>query len=102
MLKGKCKLFKGSNQYKHYNKIYHKIVHSPQYRQSFIDCGLNPNYFGTHSMRKGAATHIASGIILSPPIASICIRVNWKMPGVMNWYIKFESAGDQYVGRYTS
>jgi hypothetical protein len=102
VLKGKCKLFKGSNQYKHYNEIFRKIVHSPEYRQSFIDRGLNPSNFGTHSMRKGAATHIASGITSSPPIASICIRANWKMPGVMNRYIKFESAGDQYVGRYGS
>ena len=52
-------------------------------------------------MRKGAATHVASGITSSPPIASICIRANWKMPGVMNRYIKYESAGDQYVGRYS-
>jgi hypothetical protein len=99
VLKGKCKLFKGANQYKHYNEIFLKIVRSPEYRQSFIDRGLDPKYFGTHSMRKGAATHIASGITSSPPIASICIRANWKMPGVMNRYIKFEAAGDQYVGR---
>lgn len=38
----------------------------------------------------------------SPPIASICIRANWSMPGVMNRYIKYEMAGDQYVGRCVS
>ncbi|KAL3793017.1 hypothetical protein ACHAWO_008273 [Cyclotella atomus] len=102
ILVGNCKLFKGSNQYEHYFSIFRKIVNSPQHRQSFIDRGLDPKYFGTHSIRKGAVTHIASGVTSSPPIASICIRANWKMPGVMNRYIKWESAGDQYVGRCVS
>ena len=99
ILGGNCRLFEGSNQYEHYFSIFRKIVNSNEHRQSFIDRGLNPKYFGTHSIRKGAVTHIASGVTSSPPIASICIRANWKMPGVMNRYIKWESAGDQYVGR---
>ena len=102
ILQGQCKLFEGSNQYERYCGILRRIVQSPEHRQSFIDRGLNPNYFGTHSMRKGAVTHIASGVTSSPPIASICIRANWKMPGVMSRYIKHESAGDQYVGRCVS
>jgi len=99
---GNCKLFKGSNQYEHFFSIFRKIVNSEEHRQSFIDRGLDPKYFGTHSIRKGAVTHIASGVTSTPPIASICIRANWKMPGVMNRYIKWESAGDQYVGRCVS
>lgn len=99
ILGGNSKLFEGSNQYEHYFAIFRSIVNSDEHRQSFIDRGMNPKYFGTHSMRKGAVTHIASGVTSSPPIASICIRANWKMPGVMNRYIKWESAGDQYVGR---
>jgi hypothetical protein len=77
-------------------------VQDSRYKQGFIDRGLDPKYFGTHSMRKGAVSFVASGITSSPPIASICIRANWKMPGVMNRYIKYESAGDQYVGRCVS
>ena len=34
-----------------------------------------------------------------PPFASICIRANWKVPGVMNRYMRYESAGDEFVGR---
>lgn len=103
ILKGKCALFEGSNQYAHYNGILRNIiVQSKDHRQSFINRGLSPTYFGTHSMRKGAVTHTACGITSSPPIASICIRANWKMPGVMNRYIKYEAAGDQYVGRCVS
>jgi hypothetical protein len=102
ILKGQCQLFEGSNQYDHYCSIFRKIVNDSRYRQGFIDRGLDPKYFGTHSLRKGAVTHVSSGITSSPPIASICIRANWKMPGVMNRYIKYESAGDQYVGRCVS
>ena len=102
LLKGNCKLFEGSNQYAHYSDILRSIVQSREHRQSLIDRGMNPNFYGTHSMRKGAVTFIASGITSAPPIASICIRANWKMPGVTNRYIKYEDAGDQYVGRCVS
>ena len=47
-------------------------------------------------------TYTASGTTAPPPITSICLRANWKMPGVMNRYIKHENAGDQYVGRCVS
>lgn len=53
-------------------------------------------------MWKGAVTHVACGILLSSPIASICICAHWKMLGVMNRYIKYEAAGKNYVGRYIS
>jgi hypothetical protein len=102
LLTGRHKLFEGSNQYEHYNSILCKIVQSDEHRDAFIARGLNPNYFGSHSLRKGAVTHTSSGITSSPPIASICIRTGWAMPGVMNRYIKYESAGDQYVGRSVS
>ena len=53
-------------------------------------------------MRKGAVTHISTGTTSCPPIASICLRANWSMPGVMNRYIKYENAGDQFVGKCVS
>jgi len=49
-------------------------------------------------MQKGAASHMACGMTSCPPIASTCIRANWRMLGVMNQYIKYEGAGEQYVG----
>ena len=58
--------------------------------------------FGTHSIWKGAVTFISTGTTSTPPIASICLRANWAMPGVMNRYIKFEGAGDQFVGKCVS
>ena len=53
ILTGKCPLFEGSSQYNHYTNIFRRIVQSAEHRQSFIDSGMCPEYFGTHSMRKG-------------------------------------------------
>ena len=102
ILCGKCKLFEGSNQYERFNSILHSIVQSDEYCNEFINFGVHPKYFRTHSMRKGAASHVACGITSCPPVASICFRANRRMPGVMNRYIKYKGAGDQYVGRCVS
>ena len=96
------KLFEGASQYERFNNIMREIVRSDEHCAKFISLGLNPEHFGTHSIRKGAITHASTGITSSPPIVSICIRANWKMPGVMNRYMRFEYAGDQYVGRSVS
>ena len=98
ILVGNCRLFEGSNQYEHLFSVLRSIVKAPEHKQAFIDRGFNPDDFGTHCLCKGAVTHVACGVTSSPPIASICIRANWVMPGVMNQYIKYEGAGDQYVG----
>ena len=77
ILNGKCKLFEGSSQYTRFNKLLGKIINSPEHRDEFICLKMPPAYFGTHSIRKGAATFCATGVTSSPPIASICIRANW-------------------------
>jgi hypothetical protein len=95
-LEGKTVLFEGSDQYNRFNKIFTRII------KKYVSLGMSPEDFGTHSIRKGAVTHVATGSIVCPPIASICICANWSMPGVLNRYIKFESAGDQFVGQCVS
>ena len=102
ILSGKAALFEGSNQYDRFNRIFLDIVSDPKYRDTFVSFGIPPEHFGTHSIRKGAVTHIATGTTSCPPIASICLRANWAMPGVMNRYIRFENAGDQFVGKCVS
>jgi len=99
ILSGNCPLFEGTAQYERFNQIFLKIVKSPEHRDTFAAFGMPPEDFGTHSIRKGAVTLVATGTTSCPPIASICLRANWAMPGVMNRYIKFEGAGDQFVGR---
>lgn len=102
ILAGNCPLFEGSGQYVRYNNILNEIVSSNEHRNKFVSLGMPPEHFGTHSIRKGAVTHISTGTTSSPPIASICLRANWAMPGVMNRYIKHENAGDQFVGKCVS
>lgn len=41
---------------------------------------------------------VASGCTVSP-IVSICIQSGWVMGGVKARYLKYESAGDQYIGQ---
>ena len=98
----KCKGFDGASQCKQFNTMLRDIVQSNEHYQTFLSLRMKPEYFGTHSIQKGAITHAACGVMHSPPIASICICANWKMPGVMNRYIRYENAGDQYVGRFVS
>jgi hypothetical protein len=54
---------------------------------------------GTHSTFKGVATVVCSGCMMSPPIVLVCIRAGWMMGGVKDHYLKYEAAGDQFVGR---
>ena len=92
----------GSGQYDRFNRIFLEIVGHPKYRQIFIALGMPPEDFGTHSIRKGAVTFVATGCTTCPPIASICLCSNWAMPGGMNRYIKYESTGNQFKGKCVS
>ena len=102
ILNGQCHIFEGSWQYERFNRIFLKIMGHPKYRHRFIALGMPPEDFGTHSIRKGAVTFVATGCTTCPPIASIFLRANWAIPGVMNCYIKYESAGDQFTGKCVS
>ena len=63
---------------------------------------IDPSSLGTHSMRKGASTFCASGSTSCPPSAAIHLRAGWSLQGVQDTYIRYESAGDMYVGRTVS
>lgn len=47
----------------------------------------------------GAGSFIACAVIDSVPIAALCIRMGWAMPGVADTYWRFTNAGDCAVGR---
>ena len=42
------------------------------------------------------------GCTVSPPIVSVSIGDGWVIGEVKEKYLKYEAAGDQYVGRCTS
>ena len=102
ILNGQCNIFEGSGQYEQFNRILLEIVGHPKYRQIFIYLGMPPEDFGTHSIRKGAVKFVATEFTTCPPIASILFRANLAIPGVINHYIKYESAGGQFVGKCVS
>jgi hypothetical protein len=97
LFSGGCKLFEGSNQYERFSNMLRDIINSPEHIQKFASLGMPARHFGTHSLRKGTISLVACGVTSCPPIASICLRANWKMPGIMNHFIRFEKAGDFYV-----
>ena len=90
-------LFPGSNQYHRYATILKKVI--TENSEEFLAIGVKPQDIGTHSARKGAATLAASGCTVSPSMAAICNRAGWKLGGSRDKYIKYESAGDQFLGR---
>ena len=63
---------------------------------------IDPQSLGTHSMRKGASTYGASGSTACPPSAALQLRAGWTLPGVQGSYLRYEAAGDMYVGRTVS
>jgi hypothetical protein len=77
------------------NAVLKDIVHAEECSEEFSKLGLQPGYFGTHSIRKSSITHGSCRDVNGPPIASICICGNGKMPGVMNRYMWYKSASDE-------
>jgi hypothetical protein len=53
-------------------------------------------------MRKGSATYCASGSTACPSSTSIHLRAGWALGGVQDTYLRYEAAGDMYVGRTVS
>jgi len=60
---------------------------------------LKPDDIGTHSLRKGSSTHTTSGSTVGPNIIAVCQRAGWAYGDVLSRYLRYEGAGDQYVGR---
>ena len=93
-------LFTGNNQYRRYTQVLKKAITLDE--ENFRRFGVEIEAFGSHSLRKGAATFCGSGSTMAPSMAAICNRAGWKMGGTRDKYIKFENAGDQYLGRVLS
>ena len=94
---GNHKLFPGTHQYNRFLKIYHQVLNS--HADEILALGVDPKDLGSHSTRKGSATHVSSGTTVSPPMSAICLRAGWSMGSVKDRYIHHVNAGDQFVGR---
>ena len=91
------KVFPAEHQYNRYSQLLSRIIGENE--AEFARIGVKKGTIGTHSARKGAATIAASGCTISPSMSSICNRAGWKMGGTRDKYIKYENAGDQFLGR---
>lgn len=97
VLSSNSSLFPGRSQYDRFCKEFRCVLDN--FKDDIGVYGFEPTELGTHSTRKGVATSICSGCTMSPPIVSVCIRAGWTMGGVKDRYLKYEAAGDQFVGR---
>eukprot|EP00963_Diacronema_lutheri_P004493 scaffold340_cov406-Pavlova_lutheri.AAC.1 len=61
--------------------------------------GMTTQSVRTHSFRKGAATYASAGGTACPSSSAISLRAGWTQPGVEDTYRRYDSAGDEHVGR---
>jgi hypothetical protein len=69
---------------------------SKQHAADLSAHGLCADDIGAHSARKGAATFASSAC---PSAAAVHLRAGWALGGVQDTYLRYDGAGDQYVGR---
>ncbi|DAZ99857.1 TPA: hypothetical protein N0F65_008600, partial [Lagenidium giganteum] len=81
------KLFPGSRQYNRFNSVLDRAL--KQAEAEMHTRGMQLDAFGSHSIRKGAASYCSSGSTIA----------GWALGGVQDRYLRYESAGDMFVGR---
>lgn len=64
--------------------------------------GLAPEDIGSHSFRKGAGTYCSSGCTGGPSIIAVLLRGGWEIGAVLDRYLRYSEAGDEFVGRVLS
>lgn len=92
-------LFPGNSQDSRYRGILGTLLTEPDGAKVVKDAGLTATQIGCHSTRKGSSTYASSGSTACPPSTAISIRASWTLGGVEGHYLRYEAAGDQYVGR---
>ena len=94
-------LFQGVNQYQRFSKYIGILC--IRYKDEILkDFGVQIEDIGIHSLRKGAASYVSSGSTCAPPQVATNIRAGWSMGIIQDTYLRYESAGDQYVGQVIS
>ena len=91
-------LFPGDNQYKRFSKYLEKLCIKHE-KEILSEFGIKIEDIGVHSLRKGAASFVSSGSTCAPPQVATNIRARWSMGIIQDTYLRYEAAGDQYVGR---
>lgn len=87
------------NQEARFSEILSKVLKTAEGKKELAAHGLTPDDIGTHSIRKGSSTYTMSGSTSGPSIISVCQRAGWSYGDVLERYLRYEAAGDNYVGR---
>ena len=96
------RLFPGgsSSQAKRISKILSQVL--KEHEQEVLNMGYDSiSDIGVHSIRKGAASYLAS-LPGGPSPAAICLRGGWTMGQVKDIYFHQMQAGDEFTGRCIS
>ena len=97
----KKSLFDRNNQYNCYSKIFTNLILDNEEELAALGASLDTSLgdLSIYSARKGVRTPIATGYTVSPSIASLYLRMEWAMHGVLERYIKLAKASDMVVRR---
>ena len=97
--KNNVRLFPGQSQYDRFRKGLGQSLVLSSIADELERRGMEVKDVGAHSTRKGASTYCASGSTACPSAAAINLRAGWALGGVQDTYLRYEAAGDMYVGR---
>jgi hypothetical protein len=92
------KIFPGQGQAARFSTILLKLLQDKVDEVNLMGYPPPPGVLGTHPIRKGAVSYLAS-LPGGPPAASTCIRAGWTMGRVKDIYMWYVTSGDQLVGR---
>jgi hypothetical protein len=95
---GNC-LFAGANQDARFAHMLSKAVNDNWLAVARL--GYIRGDIGSHSIRKGSVSYLAS-LPGGPPAAAVSIRAGWTMGKIKDIYMRYVTSGDEFVGRCLS
>jgi len=79
-----------------------RLLDTPQGRSELTARGMTADDrrpFGHAFHAQGSATYASSGSTACPSSTPIHLRAGWALGGVQDTYLRYESAGDMFVGK---
>lgn len=92
-------LFPGDSQAQRFGDNLSAVLRHPDVKGTLEAEGIAASDIGTHSYRKGSITFASSGSPDGPGFSAVCMRARWTLGTTQDKYVRFEKAGDQFVGR---
>ena len=92
-------LFEGNIQYEKFQKLLKQLLAVDDVMKELNRTRKAPETLRTHSFKKRGSGYCSSGSTACPPSTAVSLRAGWTLGGVQNTYLRYESAGDMYVGR---